>query len=90
MLLDFTSISLADYFIEDQPSETIENVTDKNDLVFQKDRKEDLIDEAIRSTNKILGLEKKQSINRGQKKRNGCRQKPTSIKKPLKFKHKGK
>ena len=80
MLLDFTSISLADYFIEEQPSETIQDVKDKYDLVFQKVREEDFIDEANRSTNQILGLEKKQSINRGQKKRNGCRQKPNSIK----------
>jgi len=79
LLLDFTSISLADYFIEVQPIETIQSVKDKNDLVFQKDRKEYLIDEAIRSTNQIQGLEKKQSINRGQNRRNGWQQKPTPI-----------
>ncbi len=76
LLLDFTSIPLADYFIEEQPSEPIQDVKDKNDLVFQKDREEDFIDEANRSTNQILGLEKKQLINRGQKRRNGWQQKP--------------
>ena len=84
LLLDCTSISLADYLIEVQTSETMPNVTDKNDLVFQKDLKEYLIDEAIRSTNQILGIEKKQSINRRQNRRNGWQQKPTSTKKTSK------